>query len=423
MQLFLTTFLEYKNVSVRPSYTFTTHTTSMVHIREESTLSDNVRLTNLAQNVLASELDEMHLPSSASSPNIQSPRPSSPQDNESPTEILRRNLSVHTIVSTSSSFAERMEKARSPHQSLNVIGRGTCGTVFEVPGTESAYKKGQDEEALWNDANLTSLAYHAVADAKSTVAEIFPSQSVPRVPGIYGWVSDEEKETWWKDNLHRFPKSENKIGSVFIVQRILPLPKVSRKAIIEQYFPVEHQQQAIMDQENKACLVRPYLGQRRGQRELENPPISLLNYPLYLDQMEQIGLDIAQYSKEMAIGLAIIHWKAFLDGMDMEFVIGSAALTLEVTSVIKSFNYIKPFSIPSASFRRRQTHLWMLDFDKATQLDMKTWKSARAKLVVAVTANDPYFPNPAASGKTESLAWGVFEDAYLRTAKAISTLR
>ena len=40
-------------------------------------------------------------------------RPSSPADSESPSELLRRALSVRSVVSTSSSFAERMNQART----------------------------------------------------------------------------------------------------------------------------------------------------------------------------------------------------------------------------------------------------------------------------------------------------------------------
>lgn len=101
-----------------------------------------------------------------------------------------------------------------------------------------------------------------------------------------------------------------------------------------------------MDPENEACLVRPYLGQRQGIIEINNPHDTLQNFPLYLDQLEDIGLDIKQYATEMALGLAAIHWRACLNGMDMEFVIGSASPTLQDSiPSIPGFQDIQRFSI------------------------------------------------------------------------------
>ncbi len=75
--------------------------------------------------------------------------------------LLKRTLSVGTVVSTTSSFAERMNGARFEvvdHFHLRDIGRGSCGSVFEIPGTPYAIKKGANTGAIWNDFNLTNHA-------------------------------------------------------------------------------------------------------------------------------------------------------------------------------------------------------------------------------------------------------------------------
>ncbi|KAJ5945299.1 hypothetical protein N7516_005467 [Penicillium verrucosum] len=335
-------------------------------------------------------------------------------------DILRRALSVRSIISTSSSFAERMQRAKLLQDAaLVVIGRGTCGTIFEIPGTESAYKKGSDKVSLWNDANLTNIACRAVIETKTCLQEIFPNVSIPRVPIVTGWISENDLENWWRENLRRFPKNTRKTGYLFQVQRILPLPKPCREALIRLYFPKTMHESALKDPDNKACLIRPYLGQRRGERELSNPALSLQNFPLYLDQIEELELEAIQLSEEMAIGLATIHWKACLDGMDMEFVLGSATTNGELPTVVENFKTVAPFDIPAGDFKRRQVHLWMLDFDKADQLCLhvkESWKSCCDKMVTAVTANDPYFPNPAATGTLEEKLWDTFERAYLLAA-------
>ena len=105
--------------------------------------------------------------------------------------------------------------------------------------------------------------------------------------------------------------------------------------------------------------------------------------------------------------------------MDMEFVLGSSAIGSELPPIVEHFESIQPFSIPVGDFTRRQTHLWMLDFDKASKLDFNDWKKSRERMVTAVTANDPYFPNPAASGRSEKLIWSAFEEAYLEAADAL----
>ncbi|KAJ5455296.1 Protein of unknown function DUF3669zinc finger protein [Penicillium sp. IBT 31633x] len=331
--------------------------------------------------------------------------------------MLRQTLSVRSIKSNSSSFIERTERTKCAQSAaLVVIGRGTCGTVFEVPGTESAYKKGSDKDALWNDANLTNIACRAVTETKTCLQEIFPHVSIPRVPVVTGWISGNELEDWWRQNLSRFPE-ETQMGYLFEVQRIFPLPRSSREALIRLYFPTEMHHSAYEDPDNKACLVRPYLGQRRREWEFSSPALSLQNFPLYLDQIEELQLEAIQFAEEMAIGLAIIHWKACLDGMDMEFVLGRAMTNGELPTVVGNFKTVEPFGIPATDPERRQVHLWMLDFDKADRLDLNgSWKSCCDKMVTAVTANDPYFPNPAAAGTLEHTLWETFERAYLLAA-------
>ncbi|EUC44524.1 hypothetical protein COCMIDRAFT_97946 [Bipolaris oryzae ATCC 44560] len=384
----------------------TTHTIMASHSREFSDESAASHDTTLSQDARIFSFSE--------------PQTESSSDNNSTYETLRRNLSARTVVSTSSSFAHRMERAKAAYNShLAVIGRGTCGTVFEIAGTETAIKKGSDKQGLWVDANLTNVACRAVVETKALLESMFPGSSIPRVPQVYGWVRDEELEKWWEVNRSRFPDQDNATGYLFQVQRILPISKATRTALIKNYFPKEFHESSLADPSNKACLVRPYLGMRRSDHEFDHPAETLQNFPLHLDQMEDIELDIALFSREIAIGLAVIHWRAGLDGMDVEFVLGSSAIGSELPPIVEHFESVQPFSIPAGDFTRRQTHLWMLDFDKASKLDFNDWKKTRQQMVTAVTANDPYFPNPATSGESEELTWSAFEAAYLQAADAL----
>ncbi|KAF3042303.1 hypothetical protein E8E11_006326 [Didymella keratinophila] len=83
---------------------------------------------------------------------------------------------------------------------------------------------------------------------------------------------------------------------------------------------------------------------------------TLWNYPFYLDQLLSIlGLSgVKRIAREMAIGVAVLHWGALVDGMDVEFVFGGIS-----DSKSSTFN-------PNGG--KRATQLWLLDFDKAAKL-------------------------------------------------------
>jgi hypothetical protein len=351
---------------------------------------------------------------------------------ESLDATLRRDLSMKWRVATTSSTMKRMKKAKLFQGGpLAVIGRGTCGTVFEIPNTEVAMKKGSSKDSLWTDANLTNTAYLAVIESKARLESVFPSLSIPIVPKILGWLGEDEMDSWWKEHLEIFPKDpvgcrepmhDNKPGYVFYAQRIPSLPHSSREALIKAYFAQSLVNEALRNPANKACLVRPYIGQRRGQRELASPPTTLENFPLYLDQLAKV-LNVQLLTREMAIGLAIVHWKAMIDGMDIEFVLGSATTDPDTPVIVPNFQSVQPFSVPASDSRRRQVHLWILDFDKAELLDIfGDWKKSCAQMVTAVTSNDPYYPNPAGLGILEEEAWAVFEEVYIKAASNLLKL-
>ncbi|KAJ4317626.1 hypothetical protein N0V94_004850 [Neodidymelliopsis sp. IMI 364377] len=347
-------------------------------------------------------------------------------DQESLYATLRRDLSMESLVATTSSTMKCMETAK-PFQGgpLAVIGRGTCGTVFEIPSTEVALKKGSNKDGLWTDANLTNTAHLAVIESKARLESVFPHLSIPRVPKVLGWLGEDEMDSWWKEHQEIFPKDpvgcrepmhDSKPGYVFYAQRIPSLPSSSREGLIKAYFPPMLVNEALRNPANRACLVRPYIGQRRGQRELNAPPTTLENFPMYLDQLAEV-LNVRLFAKEMAMGLAIVHWKAMIDGMDIEFVLGSATTDLDTPAIIPNFQSVRPFSVPASDSRRRQVHLWILDFDKAKLLDIfGDWEKSCAQMVAAVTSNDSYYPNPSAVGALEEEAWNEFEEVYVKAA-------
>lgn len=51
------------------------------------------------------------------------------------------------------------------------IGLGPCGTVFEVPGPDTAIKKGGDVDAIWRDFVYTNRVNLAIGRSKGETSE------------------------------------------------------------------------------------------------------------------------------------------------------------------------------------------------------------------------------------------------------------
>lgn len=351
-------------------------------------------------------------------------RPLSPAAPESPSEVIKRALSVRSFVSTSSSFAERMERARGraaeEKQEYRIIGVGTCGTVFEMPGTPLAVKKGPDTKAMWNDFLLTSRIHNAIADTREVLQDAFPERTLPKSPQCTEFMLSDSKD-YWEANLDKYPRSHRETGAAFHVDRILPLPQPIREALIKLYFEDSDdiREEARNDVDNKDCLVRIYLGENETQKQESGCYDSLRNFPLRLNMIEDLDLDKSVLTTEMAIALAIIHWQAKVDAMDVEFVLGSSAATSFERRRINTGDEDSdvqppPIDVPALHFNMRSTHFWVLDFDKATTIKF-TANDVDKKLVPAFLGNDPYYPRP----DVDEELWEEFSRVYLRASQVI----
>ncbi|EXJ93167.1 hypothetical protein A1O3_01724 [Capronia epimyces CBS 606.96] len=247
---------------------------------------------------------------------------------QSTRQILRQTLSVGTLLSTTSSFAERMNAARvedtDPYH-LRDIGRGSCGSVFEIPGTAYAIKKGANTRAIWNDFNLTNLAHNSYLTSLGLFEYTFRGRLVPRV-SMTRYFNGPDSDEFWAANMKRFPEEDRTRAATFHLDHILAVPEVTRRALIRQFFQGDKQTQhdALANPENQDCLVRVYFGKNNPKTQPYDRTDTLRNFPLYLDEAKMIGLEIDAYAEEMAIGLALLHWKAGIHAQDTEFVIGSS---------------------------------------------------------------------------------------------------
>lgn len=210
-------------------------------------------------------------------------------------------------------------------------------------------------------------------------------------------------------------------------ERILPLQKEIREALIDVYASDTHKESLKADSANNDCLARVYLGRRKELQPHRVAPaksFSLRNFNLYVDQMGDLDVDVHRYAEAIGSILAVMHWDANADAEDVEFVLGSAPITaddLYQPITIEQIDALPPGSSTwqqVMDVERRTVHLWLLDFNRVKQISMD--EAGVDQAVAAFYRNDPYFPRPSLSKDTQDHAtWDVFEKAYPRTARWI----
>ena len=108
---------------------------------------------------------------------------------ETSTELLKRALSTKSVISTTSSFAARMQVSAevldSTPAQLRVIGLGSCRTVFEIAGTEITYKKGTQLKDMWQNFIHTNRVQNSIDQVQDTLQQGFPDAIIPKTPACH----------------------------------------------------------------------------------------------------------------------------------------------------------------------------------------------------------------------------------------------
>lgn len=205
-----------------------------------------------------------------------------------------------SVISTMSSLV-------STH--LRVIGLRSCGTVFEKPGTELALKKGT-MPGLWTDFCLTNKVHNAVKHVRTVMQEAFPSSTIPMTPLCHEYHPADHEE-FWLANLPSFPAGYRSTQPVFIVDRILQLPQRTRNDLIQEYFDQDEQaqQEAKDHPDNTDCLARIYLGERESDKQKSDFYDSLRNFPLRLNMIKDLKVDVSELAGTYISGLLLVIWE------------------------------------------------------------------------------------------------------------------
>ncbi|KAE8153310.1 zinc finger protein-domain-containing protein [Aspergillus avenaceus] len=343
-----------------------------------------------------------------------------------PQSLLKRLLSTRSVVSTSSSFAESQQAAVGCKSSFREIGTGSIGKVFEQAGTLWAFKVLliDRSDKLWNNY----LMHLRIQDSFDRLGNGSGGLEVPRA----AWFANKESE-FWSENLHLFPEDPTfprHPRQILCMERIFPLPQPVRHALIELFCNPKNVAAAKNDASNKDCLVRMFLGRKRygASRPGGSRFFSLRNYKLHVDQIEELQLDADEYAASMADAFAIMHWHTRIDGMDVEFVLGSTPFDhnsarrppplQDILRLTPGTSTFERTTNTTPNFRKRIVSLWMLDFDACSPITMNTAGVNQA--IKAFLENDPYCPRPHTKDAFSERLWRIFSQRYLDTGRRIT---
>lgn len=162
--------------------------------------------------------------------------------------------------------------------SFRYIGAGQCGTIFEIPGAPRVYKIAKRiDDYLWIDYCIHLRIFEACEKISHSGELGF------RVTAPHFFVSDIDEE-WWEVVRQRFPGDYRHSTSVLCTERVWPIAKPLRDALISEYCPESLRASACNTPGELDCLAREYLGKKCSQSpRLAKPTWSLRNYSLYLD--------------------------------------------------------------------------------------------------------------------------------------------
>jgi hypothetical protein len=319
-------------------------------------------------------------------------------------------------VSTTSSSACRMQGFVGKDGVYRSIGAGSCGKVFEQPGSICALKASNvDNDSLWNDYQMHTRVVNGFSDLKT------PKDL--HIPQVFYFVNPNDEE-WWIDHESNFPAElQGNRRNVLCTERILPLPEAVRNMLIDKFCPDHLKEKARTEPSNKDCLARVYLGKRKDKDRVKPPMFfSLRNFNLFLDQLEELKVPgLVKMAELMGMALAVMHWQIGIDADDVEFVLGSSPLypteprplsPSQVSSLPKNTSTWK-----QTNFKKRAIHLWMLDFNRCKNItkDEQGLKNA----VQAFYRNDPYFPRPLGSTSIDHELWDAFVNGYVTVADEV----
>lgn len=279
---------------------------------------------------------------------------------------------------------------------LRRIGFGNCGSVWAPEDTNGDTAHAIKREDGGRGRSLYNEYIMHIRTLESASANNWSVQ----IPNCHQYVPQDDS-TWWKEHISQFPKEEvESATNALISDRIAPFSKGVRDTLIKLYCPASLRPSIEKSRQDQDCLIRPYLGRRRQlAKQSRFKCFKLRNYPLHMDQIEELSLDGALYARIMAETLAELYWRAHIDASDIEFVLAPTTSK----------------GIQSQALGDHQVGI--LDFDCCKIMPMD--EKGVAQAVRAFFMNDPCFPRPGRTDGRDQLLWTEFKNRFLEKSKEI----
>lgn len=303
---------------------------------------------------------------------------------------------------------------------LERIGQGRCGTVWAAPcsfcrrhsylGQHSHLAMKREDGSPGRSVSHEYKMHQKLLKAFALRCNLF------EIPRSFGFL-DSQDVSIWRGILPRLPEGYTACNAI-VSEKILPVLASTRRLLIKKFHPDVDEQNAMDSSTNKHCLIRPYLGRRRYRDpEADAEPrkrlqaFSLRNFPLHLDQMEQLGLDPGEYAITMADALAFMHWVARVDGNDVEFVLAQPRRPRNTCCPYhrKSSQDAHPHNTSILGSHA----MWILDFDLCRDLTFD--ESGVEQACNAFWGNDPWYPRPGRLTTADQRLWDIFEHRFLES--------
>ncbi|OQE22645.1 hypothetical protein PENSTE_c010G01338 [Penicillium steckii] len=270
---------------------------------------------------------------------------------------LACTLDPGAVVQTYSSFALLQDQHVS-HPDLQLVKHirsGRQGTVFEHISKPYVIKK---ENPTWVEKGTEFTIRREYFDNLVPAAAAFTRfrkvvKTMIRVPTPLGFVSDTDTQ-FWDDVLPKLPLEHRTRGNVILMEHILPLAKVTRKALFSFVYGRRNLTSGqvndlVNDPNNKQCLIHPYLGMD------DNDVVDIPEFHLSFEWLRKVGMEMLQLSVYLGRAYAILHWGAGIDGRGVKLVLG--------TRCVEGEDNIR-------GFQNRSTELYFIDFGECTQVNL-----------------------------------------------------
>lgn len=181
------------------------------------------------------------------------------------------------------------------------IGKGFCGSVWVASNEACAMKRedGGPERSLRNDWDMHNIISNAFSEFRSQ------HPCAVLVPQPYTYMIADDT-AWWSKQATKFPPGYMHCNTL-ISTRIPAFTRLARERITDRFCPPDLITKIKSNAADEDCLVRPYLGRHKlGQRTSRFRVFSLRNFPLHVNQMDDLDVGKLQLSIAMADAMAVI---------------------------------------------------------------------------------------------------------------------